>query len=239
MLNCSRWLVVVVGVFLFSSKDANSFRIQPPSKSVTTSFGTNRLDRFAQFTILCAKKQKGGQGFGSKKKVPTVDPAETRQSFEETSNDGARIENSIPQNIDSDISDTDLIFQKYGIVEQDSDSKRKTTTVTQSYSEDAPFGQSVISKMSESSQIKIEQTLIALTFLTLSFCVLCGIAISFDAFKIVFPEIEVFSSFDGIITNFLIPAFTPSLGVFLLCSVTFGLFKFAQISSNESVYREQ
>lgn len=45
-------------------------------------------------------------------------------------------------------------------------------------------------------------------------------------------------AFDAIVTNLLTPAFTPALLIFLFFSVTFGLFKFAQISSDQTVYRE-
>lgn len=49
---------------------------------------------------------------------------------------------------------------------------------------------------------------------------------------------EVSSDVDNIVSNILSPSFTPALGVFLFFSVTYGLFKFAQISNSQTVYRE-
>jgi hypothetical protein len=62
---------------------------------------------------------------------------------------------------------------------------------------------------------------------------------SFGAVKVVFPEFGVDSNIDGIIENVLTPAFTPSLLLFFLSSITYGLFKFAQVSSTDTVYREE
>ena len=67
---------------------------------------------------------------------------------------------------------------------------------------------------------------------------LIGISISFGAFKLVYPEVAVAPALDNLIENILTPAFTPAICVFFLFSITYGLFKFAQISSEETVYKE-
>jgi hypothetical protein len=51
-------------------------------------------------------------------------------------------------------------------------------------------------------------------------------------------DLEVPETFDALIVNVLTPAFTPAFLIFLFFSVTFGLFKFAQISSSQTVYKE-
>ena len=62
--------------------------------------------------------------------------------------------------------------------------------------------------------------------------------LSAGAIEVVFKDITIPDAMDSFITNFLTPAFTPALGVFFFFSITFGLFKFAQISSDQTVYRE-
>ena len=46
------------------------------------------------------------------------------------------------------------------------------------------------------------------------------------------------ASLNYVLKDVLTPAFTPSIGIFFLFSITFGLFKFAQISSQATVYTE-
>jgi hypothetical protein len=62
--------------------------------------------------------------------------------------------------------------------------------------------------------------------------------ISLSALKVAFPQVAMPEQLDAAIANFFTPAFTPSLVVFFFFSITFGLFKFAQISSSQTVYRE-
>lgn len=140
----------------------------------------------------------------------------------------------VPANEDID---ADAIFRKYNISNGES-AVKKLKPKKQEYDENAPFGRDTITNIPFAQQAKIENTLISAVFVSLSFVILCGIAISFGAFRVVFPDIVITSEFDEIIKSFLTPAFTPALGFFFLCSTTFGLFKFAQISNAQSVYRE-
>jgi len=88
------------------------------------------------------------------------------------------------------------------------------------------------------TQQQIDNILVTVTFLALIFVISCGVSISVGAYKIVSPTFEVNSDLDNLLTNYLSPAFTPALIFFLFCSVTFGIFKFAQISNNQTVYKE-
>jgi hypothetical protein len=73
---------------------------------------------------------------------------------------------------------------------------------------------------------------------TFIFLILYFAGISLGALKVVFPQVQIPAEFEPVITNFLSPSFTPSLGIFLFFSVTLGVFKFAQVSSSRTVYRE-
>ena len=64
------------------------------------------------------------------------------------------------------------------------------------------------------------------------------LGISYGAFKLVFPKVLLDPTMDSVIVNILSPSFTPAFLGFLLCSVTLGVFKFAQISSDQTVYKE-
>ena len=103
---------------------------------------------------------------------------------------------------------------------------------------EAPFGEAVMAGIAPELQMKIDNFLLISTFAALTFVIVSGIGITLGAFKIVFKDVQISAEVDGLITNFLSPAFTPALGVFLFFSVTFGLFKYAQISSSQTVYRE-
>lgn len=181
-------------------------------------------------TFLDAKKRKSspGKGFGkvpivAEEAIPKVD-SQSEVKLPKVSDD---------QNNVNPTTSADVIFKKYGVA-----TETTTQAVTANTNEEPKFGVSIISKMSPSAQQKIDQTLLSATFASLGFVIICGVAISLDAFKIVFPDVAVPSFLDSLISDFLSPSFTPSLGVFFFFSINYGLFKFAQISSSETVYKE-
>ena len=203
--------------------------------------------------ILSAKKAKvESKGFSPKKVKVIVDVDADTQNFGE-----GLVPSSSPiigtskavvrekQGLDGE-TDADAIFKKYGIKDGESQktksASKKKKTVTKNRKgevEEAPFGQSVLANISADAQMKIDNTLVACVSAALGFVVLCGIAISLGAYTIVFPEVKIPESVDFAIKNFLSPAFTPALGIFFFFSTTFGLFKFAQISSDQTVYKEE
>ena len=65
-----------------------------------------------------------------------------------------------------------------------------------------------------------------------------GIGISYGAFKVVFPTIPIPQTIDDFIIQVLTPSFTPTVVIFFFFSINYGLFKYAQISSVRTVYRE-
>eukprot|EP01041_Mallomonas_annulata_P004662 gene4662-9248_t len=202
--------------------------------------GRGRLYRCT--SVLTAKKIKPkGKGFGSEKVVTNnMEDATSDEIVPSNDNElSSEIIKSKPSTSKSgDAIDTDAIFTKYGI------SDKKVTTPKKSAPkpkrvEDAAFGESVLEKIPEKTQVLIDNILVTITFSALLFVVSSGVGISISAVKIVFPEFGVNEGVDEIIKNFLSPAFTPALVFFLLCSSTFGLFKYAQISSSKTVYKEQ
>jgi hypothetical protein len=163
--------------------------------------------------------------------------------------DGAPLESLISKDSvgDDPEADLDSIFKKYGIEENKGKGfgaphpqhqKQKQQVSSSSAGGEQPFGKAVLDKVDEKLQAKIDKGLITLTFLSLAFCVLCGLAISSSAIEVVFPQYKMGESVDFILKDVLTPAFTPSIGIFFFFSITFGIFKFAQISSNATVYRE-
>jgi hypothetical protein len=141
--------------------------------------------------------------------------------------------------------DADAIFRKYGI--SDGSEAREAAAVAEKRKEerrlelddpDRPFGKEVISGFSYDAQQQIENLLLPLTFTVLSYCILCGVAISSGAFTVVFPDFVMPEGIASTIENVLVPSFLPASGTFLFLSVTYGLFKFAQISSTATEYKE-
>ena len=138
----------------------------------------------------------------------------------------------------------DSIFKKYGINEAKGAKateaqKRAILAGKEPMPEGGAFGEAALSKIDDKLQQKIDDTLIALTFGSLAFCVLCGLAISSTAIGVVFPTYKIDSNIDYVLKDILTPAFTPSLGIFFFFSITFGIFKFAQVSSQATVYSEE
>jgi hypothetical protein len=191
---------------------------------------------------LLAKKRGGNESKSPKgfKKAPVL-PSQDDTSA--TATDVSLLD-LVPATSEEEPADADAVFKKYGIssggesAQSGTSKKQKGTAVKKEYNENAPFGQSTMAGIPYQTQTKIENALLVAVFGMLTFLISCGIAISLKAFQIVSPSVQISSEVDSVIVNFLSPAFTPALGVFLLCSTTYGLFKFAQLSNSQTVYKE-
>ena len=207
-------------------------RYGPFNIRTTTTDGGNTIALFA--------KKSRGQGFGKVKETsaPVIENNSSGDTSESTiitpSEMNSGMVTATPQ-----ASNAEEIFKKYGIKDGDNQSKKaasKKTTGTKAV--DAPFGESVINGIPAPMQAKIEDILITLTFSALTYLIVSGIGLSSGALKVVYPGFEMPTALDSIVVNVLTPSFAPALAIFLFFSVTFGLFKFAQISSNQTVYKE-
>ena len=205
-----------------------------PNPTLTRSRYGHRLNK--PTTAVFAKKSRG-QGFG-KVKEPSTPVIENNISGDVTiaapteMNSGTVKPTSQPSNAEE-------IFKKYGIKDGDNQSQKAATKkATRDTATDAPFGESVLAGIPAPMQAKIEDILITLTFSALTYLIVSGIGLSSGALKVVFPGFEIPAALDSITINILTPSFGPALVIFLIFSVTFGTFKFAQISSNQTVYRE-
>ena len=165
---------------------------------------------------LHAKKaQTESKGF-SPKKVKVV-RAEVDQSIEgrDSSSLSTETRTESPKKFESE-TDADAIFKKYGIKDGDSNKtksaakKKPKNKNKKGEPEEAPFGQSVLAGIPADTQMKIDNTLVTCVSLSLGFVVLSGISISLGAYTVVFPDVKIPEWLDGLITNFLSPAFTPA-----------------------------
>ena len=104
--------------------------------------------------------------------------------------------------------------------------------------EGEPFGQSVIEKFDAKTLQGIDNFLITGAFVALAASVLIGVGISASAFRVVFPQYEFKEEWTVFIEDVLTPSFAPVIGVFFFFSITYGLLKFAQVSSDDAVYKE-
>lgn len=206
----------------------------------------------SKFSVLNDKKTKTeAKGFAPKK-VKVIKVEDNEIDEEEEEEEEAKPVKSISQAIFQEAgkggeTDADAIFKKYGIKDGESNAtkaaaqKKKNSKNKKNKKgkvEESPFGQSVLANFPAEVQLKIDNTLVALVFLSLSFVILCGVGISTKAFELVRPDVKIPVSVDSFITNFLDPAFTPSFLIFFFFSITFGIFKFAQVSSDQTVYKE-
>ena len=196
---------------------------------------------------LWAKKKSTEGSKGFKPKVEVVDPEEVliqdtqEQTVANVEKKSAAQMKREALEAKEDYADADAIFRKYRISNGEnlpSIKSSKKKALPGAVEDETPFGREVMANMSFEQQAKLDKLLVSAVFVALSFVILCGIAISFGAFRVVYPDIQISAELDSFITNFLDPAFTPALGVFFLFSITFGLFKFAQISNSQSVYKE-
>jgi len=188
-------------------------------------------------------KRKQGNGFGEKNIIPVEKVIDATISEVDTE---ITTPISIPEKAKE--SDFEAIINKYNIGKGETTApymtarEREIMTKKKALKnvpmEDQPFGFSTISKIDPKQQQKLDNVLLTGAFGSLAFVVLCGIGISLGAFNIVFKDFELSPEIDSLIKNILDPAFTPALGVFFFFSITYGLFKFAQLSSEQTVYRE-
>jgi hypothetical protein len=132
----------------------------------------------------------------------------------------------------------DDVFKKYGISNEGPKVPPKKQSVSAGAPEDSPFGAAVLANIPMKTQLQIDNFLITATFASLAFCVLCGVGISTSAIKVAIPGFSLPEWADSVVVSVLDPAFTPSFFIFFFFSITFGVFKFAQVSSSQTVYRE-
>jgi hypothetical protein len=240
----SYWIVVV---WVCVAITAQTWALRPlVNNRPVNSRSFNRFNTFA-------KKQTEAKGFGTKKKSksaspksPSADSTVSQTELVSTSaTDSTTTGNSDTASstaANDEATDADAIFKKYRISDGESNAaaskKAKKSTTFENRPEDAPFGESVLEKIPPALQSKIDNILITATFSSLMFVLACGVGISLGSLKVVFPDISIPEGVDALLTNFLTPAFTPAFAIFLFFSVTFGLFKFAQVSSSQTVYKE-
>jgi hypothetical protein len=217
-------LVSILLGLLFCSQMAKAF---VPYNGLTRALSVRRL----QSNPLLAKK---GKGFERKVEAPTPEPSES--SAVEVDAAASAVQQAELDKKPA-VKNEDELFKKYGISDGENVPRSKKA-VKKERSDDAPFGEEVLAGIPFSLQQKIDNILVTSTLLALSFVIISGVGMSAGALKVVFPDIQVPEAVDGLITNFLTPAFTPGIGIFFFFSITFGLFKFAQISSSQTVYRE-
>ena len=204
---------------------------------ICTAF-VNTINRVSnRFTLrLLAKKKRNNSNKGFAK---TTKP-ESADIVSPTTADIAITKgtDAIKQPIEPAANDVDAIFRKYGMDDEVTADKKRAEAQKVEDPLQRPFGSEVMAGIPAKTQLQYENVLMTGAFGSLAFCVLCGIGISLGAFKLVFPDIDVPSQVEELIKNVLDPAFTPSIFIFFFFSITLGIFKFAQISSEATVYRE-
>jgi hypothetical protein len=217
----------------------------------TNSFTLNRYVKINNNKIraLCAKSSKA-KGFARVKTIPQ--PPSSNSSISTLTSEQMIVNDNANFNLPKTTKQTervsslepkqsesmDAVFERFGLKSTEKKKSFQREIPLTSQIAERPFGESIISKLTPKQQQLYESILATSAFVSLSFVVICGIAISVGALRVVFPAIEIASAVDSIIKNILSPSFTPALGFFLLCSTSYGLFKFAQLSSSETVYRE-
>lgn len=206
-------------------------------------------------------KNKSLKGFGEKDVVPLdeqfkttldmkieaneIDTLKTAQTDLMDVQKSTSISGSVSSSQEDGDGDVNSIFRKYGMTAESNaelkvaaDAKRKREEAKQVPIDERPFGQEIMAGLDAKQQESIDKTLVTLAFGSLAFCIASGLGIATTAIKVVFPDFQLNSNLDALISNVLDPAFTPALGVFFLFSISYGLWKFAQISSTATVYRE-
>lgn len=244
-LTTIQWLTVSLLLVSAAAFTANN-------RNLLKSNAADHLVRRNGFILQAKKEKTESKGFSPKKIKPVSIAVESNSdNFAEglAPTSSSIIGTNKPKLKASQVfdgeTDADTIFKKYGIKDGESQSvkttkkKKSTKKGKKEVVEENPFGQSVLAGISPDAQMKIDNTLVTCTALSLGFVVLSGISISLGAYTVVFPDVKIPESLDFVVTRFLSPAFTPALFVFFFFSITFGLFKFAQISSDQTVYKEE
>eukprot|EP01040_Poterioochromonas_malhamensis_P001340 gene1340-1420_t len=101
------------------------------------------------------------------------------------------------------------------------------------------FGERVLERFPPAQLKMIDNMLVGATFTSLSVVIAIGVGLSLSSLKIPNSDFQIDPVWIDFINNSLYPAFTPAIGVLFLCSITFGIFKFAQVSSNKTLYTEE
>lgn len=238
-----RSILLIVSILCLINRPAESFSNIVYRSNVLSKLQYKSNHASIHSVTQLSAKKKGvpkAKGFG---KIAELEPTASEFVTDPVVANGA-VEDDVltVEPVSAEPMNADDIFKKYGIAtnpkaagEKIKDNKKKAGSGKDG---EAVFGENVMANIPMDLQAKIDSILVTGTFLALSFVVLSGIGISLGAFKVVFPQVEISQSVDDLIVNVLSPSFTPGLGVFFFFSITFGLFKFAQVSSSQTVYKE-
>ena len=202
--------------------------------------------------------QKLGKGFGSTTKedneaeeeinVPNPMAYSSANNLaNEVDYDRTALDNASPTAPSDEITkakEAEALFKKYGMADSrdrfgNEKPKRPIVPFNPNIQGDnRPFGEGILEKFPSKTLAQFDAILVTGAFGSLAFVVLIGIGMSASAVPVVFPGVKLGDTVEGIITGILTPIFTPALLVFFAFSITYGLFKFAQASSDDSVYKE-
>lgn len=212
-------------------------------ESLRVAFSSLQTHIRPSLALEAKKSKKSGKGFGTntKKAKPTEEMVGSDVSAIGTV--GSDDPNTGLKNTETKevLTDAEAVFRKYGINTDSKEARAKAAKQVQEKvgSSEPVFGEKVMANISMQDQAKADQLLVTGTFLTLSYVVISGIGMSVTALKVVFPTIEIPPLIESVVKDVLTPSFTPALGVFFFFSITFGLFKFAQVSSSQTLYTEE
>mmetsp|Transcript_17797 Transcript_17797/g.46038 ORF Transcript_17797/g.46038 Transcript_17797/m.46038 type:complete len:230 (+) Transcript_17797:3-692(+) len=129
--------------------------------------------------------------------------------------------------------DADAVLARVGIK---SDRPADVPLPSQEAPQDMPPEPGLLARLPMETQNQIEQLLFLAGGLAITSFIFIGFAVVYDSYAIV-SKLEVPESVQGIL-DFLTPKFTPALGVTLLCSISLGLFKQAQLNEVDISYKE-
>lgn len=256
-------LEIVLIFLLFASYSLSfSLNIYKSCFAVHRTFSLSTPSSGVSYVTLFAKKGKASsktrKGFGKPVATATNNSSEEEEdAVKEVSSSGSSTSEAtttptqatrpaavvIPttESTRQDKDDDDIleaVYSRYkgsAIKANQEDKKKKAKKIV----DEEGFGGKVLAKIPLPLQEKIDNMLLWGTSLTLTTVILIGLAASSGALKVVYPDVHIPEAADRFIQDTLIPALTPMSALFLFFSVTFGLFKYAQISSNETTYREE
>ena len=223
---------------LYSSRSSGSSR----SSSIIVSakgFGKKNDRNSDSDNAVNNNKRIDGKELSNKTFIPFSEGSDSDSSSSNVDTTNTVISDSEISSIDNnDDANIEKLAKKYGLGAGSETPKKKKKEQVTSSSGDKPFGEDVITKIPLELQGKIDNILIAGVFLSLAWCILCGVGMSAGSLKIVFKDFQLANTIDGLIVNVFDPSFTPSIGIFFFFSITFGLFKYAQIQSSQTAYKE-
>lgn len=219
-----------------------------PFNQQRISFVSNNIFRsshHSHFVLNAKSKSKAEKkGFGKQQVKPETTDI-TNSKLNDDSNSPVNGQSKIMPISGKSASSQQEVFNKYNIKATTkeeflapSDSSGKKIKKKSLDDPDYVFGEGILQKIQPKLLSRIDTSLVVLTFLSLTLVVITGVAISFGAYKVVFPDVQINADFDNAVTNVIAPAFSPALGIFFFFSITYGIFKFAQVSSRQTVYQE-